>query len=284
MPYRIEKKGDQHCVVKEDDGKQVACHDSRAKALAQMRALYANEKADLGTTDGTLPCATGDCSRRFVDFDAMLGHLEKVHGEGVEEARDVKAGERKKLAGKGQAIKHKDGSVGFPIKTVADLKNAIQAFGRAKNKAATKAFIIRRAKALGATKLLPNGWLASGDKAHLAPGAIDCPECDRAFLTEDLLFEHAEAVHTFDDIQRLVSEVVLEKYHERGDYRANPPVPSVWAWVQDLATDWVVFSVEKDGDTTLYKASYSITDGAVTLGEPTEVRRRTVYEPVKEKD
>lgn len=112
---------------------------------------------------------------------------------------------------------------------------------------------------------------------------LKCPhgDCSRSFIDSALLMEHAEAVHTFDDIQRLVSEAVREKYYVRGDYKANPPIPSVWAWVQDLAEDWVVFTVETDGDTTLQKASYSITDGAVTLGEPVEVKRRTVYEPVK---
>ena len=51
----------------------------------------------------------------------------------------------------------KDGS--YPIVTVKDLKNAIQAFGRTgENKAATKAHIKKRAKALGKTDLLPDNW------------------------------------------------------------------------------------------------------------------------------
>lgn len=119
-----------------------------------------------------------------------------------------------------------------------------------------------------------------------ATGLHECPggDCDRAFLSRDSLVEHAEAVHTFDDIQRLVSETVREKYHKRGDYKSVPIVPSVWAWVVDLATDWVVFTVETDGDTTLYKAAYSITDAVVTLGQAVEVKRRTVYEPVKKEE
>ena len=106
-------------------------------------------------------------------------------------------------------------------------------------------------------------------------------KCDRSFLSFELMVEHAEAVHTFDDIERMVREVVREKYYKAGDYKANPVVPTVWAWVDDLATDWVVFRVETDGDSTLYKASYSIVDDTVTLGDPTEVVRRTVYDPVK---
>ena len=62
--------------------------------------------------------------------------------------------EREELAKKGEAMK--DGS--YPIRNKADLKNAIQAFGRAKNKAATKKHIIKRAKALGETELIPEEW------------------------------------------------------------------------------------------------------------------------------
>lgn len=61
---------------------------------------------------------------------------------------------RKQLAAKGQAMP--DG--GYPIRNVADLKNAIQAYGRATNKPAVKAWIKKRAKALGAEDLLPDNW------------------------------------------------------------------------------------------------------------------------------
>lgn len=171
MPYKVKKKGNQHCVVVSSGpkaGKEIACHDDRKDAVAQVRALYANDaaKADQASVGELFPC--------------------------VEEA------------------------------------------------------------------------------------------CDRKFLTIGPMFEHAEAVHTFDDVRQLVSEAVRESYGRKGDYRANPPIPSVFAWIADLAEDWVVFTVESDNDITLYKASYSITDGVVSLGQATEVRRRTVYEPVTE--
>ena len=41
MPYHIRKRNGQFCVENSDTGKRVACHPSRAQALAQMRALYA---------------------------------------------------------------------------------------------------------------------------------------------------------------------------------------------------------------------------------------------------
>lgn len=50
----------------------------------------------------------------------------------------------------------------FPIPDVSFLKRAIASFGRAPQgkQAAVKAHIIRRAKALKATDLLPDGWVA----------------------------------------------------------------------------------------------------------------------------
>ena len=68
--------------------------------------------------------------------------------------RKVSDDERERLAGRGLALP--DGS--YPIANIADLRNAIQAFGRAKNKGAVKAHIVRRAKALNQTSLLPDGW------------------------------------------------------------------------------------------------------------------------------
>ncbi len=68
--------------------------------------------------------------------------------------REFSDDERKELASSGKALP--DGS--FPIANKSDLENAIHAFGRAKDKAKTKAHIIARAKALGCSDLIPEGW------------------------------------------------------------------------------------------------------------------------------
>lgn len=60
--------------------------------------------------------------------------------------------QRKEMASKGLALP--DGS--FPIKNLEDLKNAIQAYGRAKDQAKAAKFIAKRAKALGAEDLIPD--------------------------------------------------------------------------------------------------------------------------------
>lgn len=68
--------------------------------------------------------------------------------------RDYTAEQRRDMAKKGEALP--DGS--FPIKDEEDLKNAIQAIGRASDPAKAKAHIKRRARALGKTDLIPTGW------------------------------------------------------------------------------------------------------------------------------
>ena len=62
--------------------------------------------------------------------------------------------QREKLAEKKQAMP--DGS--YPIRNRKDLKNAIQAYGRSKNKQKTKAWIKKRARELKAEDLLPDTW------------------------------------------------------------------------------------------------------------------------------
>lgn len=54
-----------------------------------------------------------------------------------------------------------DGS--YPIKDTASLSDAIQAYGRSKNKVACKAHIKRAASALGATDMLPDKWNDKGE-------------------------------------------------------------------------------------------------------------------------
>lgn len=43
MPYKIKKQGEKFLVVKKSDGKVIGTFDSREKALAQLKAIYANE-------------------------------------------------------------------------------------------------------------------------------------------------------------------------------------------------------------------------------------------------
>ena len=84
---------------------------------------------------------------------------------------------RASMAKEGMALP--DGS--FPIKDESDLQNAIQAYGRAGDKAAAKAHIMKRAKELGKEDMIPADWNAQEK-------ILDDAEA-KAFLSELMEFE-----------------------------------------------------------------------------------------------
>lgn len=211
-------------------------------------------------------------------------------------ARSFSTEQRRKLAEKGHALP--DGS--FPIVNKQDLRNAIQAYGRASNKKRAKRHIIKRARALNATDLLPDAWksdTAGGydmdeaqkekkkgyrkkkkDSGSLEFECID-EACKRTFVSEAAAEDHALAVHSHNELREAISKALREKL-------AGPP--RQWGFVVDTADDWFVYLLEVPGsiDDKMYRQEYSIDDSMnVTLqGEPIEVRRRVVYEPVGDND
>lgn len=68
--------------------------------------------------------------------------------------REFSQEERDRLADEGKALP----GGGFPIVSRGDLRNAVQALGRAENPEAARRHIIRRARALDALDLLPDDW------------------------------------------------------------------------------------------------------------------------------
>ena len=110
---------------------------------------------------------------RVADLLAKGAHLDLsgvfkpgALGEAVEK-RDYSDKERAGMASAGQAMP----GGAFPIRTIKDLKNAIQAIGRAKDPAAAKAHIIARAKALGKENLIPIQWRNPNGDADKAADA-----------------------------------------------------------------------------------------------------------------
>lgn len=105
----------------------------------------------------------------FVSLDGeVLGYDEYTQEEASEieaEAAEIalkraySEESRSAMANAGQALP--DGS--YPIKDEADLRNAIQAYGRAKDKTAAKAHIMKRALALGLEDLIPMNWVSKED-------------------------------------------------------------------------------------------------------------------------
>lgn len=99
-------------------------------------------------------------NRLFIDEIMSVGAVTEGDNPDAEITfwkRKVGSEERETLATRGAALP--DGS--FPIATVQDLRNAIAAFGRAKNKPMARRHIIKRARALGRADLIPENWTKS---------------------------------------------------------------------------------------------------------------------------
>jgi hypothetical protein len=106
----------------------------------------------------------------FVALDGeVLGYdkyeadeVEQIEAEAAEIAmkRAFSEERRMDLAKEGMAMA--DGS--YPIVSEGDLRNAIQAYGRAKDKEATKKHIMKRARALKLESLIPGNWIAGSEE------------------------------------------------------------------------------------------------------------------------
>ena len=254
-----------------------------AKQQRAFRRAYNSCHADGGESARCFPIAHA-AARRAGSGD-----------ESSDLARTFSADQRERLAKEGKALP--DGS--FPIVNKQDLRNAIQAYGRASNKSRAKAHIMKRARALGATDLLPEAWTndsAGGGPMDVAEkekkkgyrkkkresGSLEYEclhdECARIFLTEQAAEDHALAVHSHNEVREAISKALREKF-------SGPP--RQWTFVIDTADDWFVYALEVPGamDDKLYRQGYSLANGVATLeGEPVEVVRRVVYEPVGGED
>lgn len=161
--------------------------------------------------------------------------------------REFDAKERENAASSGDALP--DGS--YPIKNVQDLKNAIQAIGRAKDPGKAKAHIKTRAKALGAEKELPDSW--SGDKKakklakqqHLAAAF---GFADESFLVLKKAKPAKEAeplekgmgtagslAYCFDSIRNAQRSLLMEAKREGGDMKDKGLAKELGAIAERLA-------------------------------------------------
>lgn len=76
MPWHIEKRGDEYCVIKDANGSSSGCHPTEDDANAQMRALYASEKEQkeghMSDDDSTkMVVMTADAPTSFDELDDL---------------------------------------------------------------------------------------------------------------------------------------------------------------------------------------------------------------------
>lgn len=121
---------------------------------------------------------------------------EEIEAEAAEIAlkRAYSEESRMEMAKRGTALP--DGS--YPIADEADLRNAIQAYGRAKDKEAAKAHIIKRAMALGKEDLIPENWVPKKVAEKFAEGEKTADADD--FMATLMEFEMLAAEEESRDI------------------------------------------------------------------------------------
>jgi|LakMenEpi03Aug12_release.lakeMendotaPanAssembly.Ray.scaffolds.fasta_scaffold10041_7 hypothetical protein len=153
MPYRVGAKGSYGCSgypALKDDGTVMGCHQSKAEAEAQIYAINQSE--------GNIENMDSENNRyKNINLDrSIFNNSRSTKTKRLNQLfkRERTMATRRRLAEEGLAMP--DGS--YPIVTVEDLRNAIQAFGRTDNPRATKEHIMRRARALGRTDLIPENW------------------------------------------------------------------------------------------------------------------------------
>ena len=119
---------------------------------------------------------------------------------------------RRDLAKSGLALP--DGS--FPIVTTSDLKNAIMAFGRAKNKNAAKRHIIKRARALKKENLIPENWAKKDAKGYGMPmGPMSDPMMPMPRKKKKMRYGEKEADMAEMEDDEMASPMSREELMER---------------------------------------------------------------------
>lgn len=243
------------------------------KAIATANAAVSDEYWQDGSFDGGLwrrnhseqqtdQVASGDY--RFPFTDAAYD-------------RGFSAEQRKVASEKGQAMK----GGGYPIKTKGDLRDAIQAVGRAKNRTATIKHIKKRASALRATELLPKKW---GDEepvpiATILPvrvrlGQVDAPEKP---VSEKPILDHQEVNGTlrlYDSVE--LDDAAKVKFIDGGYMTAFPRIARTGIQTykgtecgkQDMET---VRVYRPEDEVFADKARHTYTHLPVTVGHPKEM-------------
>lgn len=79
MPWEIQERDGKFCVINQETNETVHCHDTRAEAEAQLRALYANEPEAAGKT---LLCrACSHPSETYIAFGENIRALDCLPGQ-----------------------------------------------------------------------------------------------------------------------------------------------------------------------------------------------------------
>jgi phage head maturation protease len=187
--------------------------------------------------------------------------------------REFSDKERATAADSGEAMP--DGS--YPIKTEQDVKNAVQAHGRAKDKEAAKKHIVQRAKALKATQHLPADWEGSTKekKAAVTPDLLKVFKSDPEFYGL-----------TAADIEAMEKDAGT---HENGLALIVVPdtfeVPLLGSFLKaGGSTDVLAIEIPDDMSDRMQKGMGTVADLSYAFSSIRDAQRRLIGEGMIEQD
>ena len=171
----------------------------KKSAIDEMMVIGFVEAAELAmkTIEGTIVAVEPDI---FEGIDSYAVEIDGIDGKSYdvfvgldgevlgydkyepEEAEDIEAeaaeialkrafSEERRVGMAKEGTAMSDGS--FPVESEEDLRNAVQAYGRAKDKEAAKRHIMKRAKDLGKESLIPSNWVMGGDMKKKSDDEFD---------------------------------------------------------------------------------------------------------------
>jgi len=194
-------------IIDFDRAADIAIGQIEGKVLAVQPDLFEGMDSYAVEIDGV----DGKSYDVYVGLDGeVLGYdeytaeeAENIEAEAAEIAlkRAYSDDDREKMAEDGLALP--DGS--YPIKDEDDLRNAIQAFGRAKDKDKAKAHIMKRAADLSMEELIPEKWTAKSDEGEEVDEVVESDDAEEAEIAlkraydEDEREKMAKAGHALPD-------------------------------------------------------------------------------------
>lgn len=220
-----------------------AAHDgfSLPARVEKDNASPKDDSVENNKTSGPTPCEKHGkvnctiCDPKCAADDGGSDDSDKT------QKREFSDKERQSLASSGKALP--DGS--YPIENLQDLRNAIQAIGRAKNPGKAKRHIKNRARALNATGELPEEWGKNKSAKKLAKAELNrvlglgIP----SFLTLKPSASVAKGMrtagqlsHCFDSLRDAQRSLMLEGHQEGGDKKDHALAAELGEIAHKLAT------------------------------------------------
>lgn len=175
-------KADAAAAPDGDGNDETSDLDGAAQVLVLLARLIASEAEELARGDfreatdicilldmvNSLQCFIGREEQQAagsfapVEAGSTVTIAMSARDDGLLKAK-YNAGQLRQMLADGKAFKNPDGEPSYPIGDTEDLDNAIRAVGRGKgDHDAVRAYIIRRAKALGASAKIPENWNSDG--------------------------------------------------------------------------------------------------------------------------